>query len=128
MPFTSQDYLAAYAQLVAEGDRAGCRRLRAEMARAFAADPRTFADPPQPTAPVSPDVAADLKRTARAAVDWPATQQLRQQKRPTLGGTKTAFRFRDVARRRRVLAAFRAEKELADGLGAHQLPDSEPAD
>jgi hypothetical protein len=37
-------------------------------------------------------------------------------------------RFRDAGRRRRVIAAFRSEAELADGVGGRQLPDSEAAD
>jgi hypothetical protein len=41
---------------------------------------------------------------------------------------KTAARFRDVARRRRVIAAVKVEGELADGIGGVNLPDSEPAD
>ncbi len=81
-----------------------------------------------PAAPPPPDVAAGLRKDARAAVDWSATNAARQQKRPTLGATKTAFRFRDVARRRRVLAALKSEKELAAALGGHHGPDSEPWD
>jgi uncharacterized protein (TIGR02996 family) len=85
-----------------------------------------MSDPVPPEVPA--DVAAGLAKDARAAVDWPATRELRQARRPTLGGEKTAFRFRSVARRRRVLAALKTERELANAIGGHHLPDSEPAD
>jgi hypothetical protein len=128
--YTEGEYLAAYARLAAEGDAAGCDRLRRMMTTDHAGGPaRTFADAGSARgAPLPPEVASGLARDARAAVDWPGTNALRQVRRPTLGGSKTAFRFRDAARRRRVLASFRAEAELADGIGAHQLPDSEPGD
>src|SRR5262249_28779338 len=41
---------------------------------------------------------------------------------------KTARRFRNVARRRRVIAAVKVEGELATAIGGVNLPDSEPAD
>src|SRR5262249_29617400 len=44
------------------------------------------------------------------------------------GKAKHAARYKDQARRRRVLAAFRSEAELAASIQAVQLPDSEPAD
>jgi hypothetical protein len=47
--FTRDEYVAAYARLKAEGDRAGCERLRREMAGA----PATFAEPPVPDPPAA---------------------------------------------------------------------------
>ncbi len=93
-------------------------------------DAAQFADEPNlrdqlnsgaPAAPPPPDVAAGLRKDARAAVDWSAKRQAPKE-------VRMANRFRDVARRRRVLAGLKSEKELATGIGAHHGPDSEPWD
>jgi hypothetical protein len=47
---------------------------------------------------------------------------------PKPKAVRMAGRYRDCARRRRVIAAVRVEAELADAIDGYNLPDSEPAD
>lgn len=164
MKWTEAEFLAAYCRLIAEGDRAGCMRLRRMMSRQLDRAPAkerfadeededdegagaaVFADPPP--RPRNPPVITRLTpqekaRREQLVVSQYGPDELARRKRdsaaanreaysrtinPQLKATRAAFRFRDVARRRRVLAALRAEKELAAAIGAHHLPDSEPAD
>lgn len=180
--YSDEVLLAAYARLRAEGDEAGCRRIReiaqhqASGVHPFAERSRVFADPPakpinrrqQPTAPNNPLLATPLDQIGemdkltyfahRRALQGKTLDQYRQRLRERPEGTprpehessweshlannriayapdptvtkavRMANRYRDVARRRRVLAAIRHESEFASGLGGHHLPDSEPVD
>jgi hypothetical protein len=67
------------------------------------------------------------KQDARAAVDWEATAKQVKARAPSKQ-LKAATKYRDAARRRRVIKAVRNEGELATAIQGHNLPDSEPAD
>jgi len=56
-------------------------------------------------------------RPSKPAAQHPRPKQLR-----------AAARYRDPARRRRVIAAIKREAEVAKGIAAYNLEDSEPAD
>lgn len=63
-------------------------------------------------------------KDATAAEHYLATTPERAQPK----ALTAASRYKDVARRRRVIHAVKNESELAAAIGGHNLPDSEPAD
>ena len=85
--------------------------------------PQTDAPAPAPAPAAHPD-AARQQKDAAAAEHYLASAQ----ERPRSKAAAAADKYKDVARRRRVLAGVKNEGELAQAIGGHNNPDSEPAD
>jgi hypothetical protein len=88
--------------------------------------PHEVAGRPEPAAPAPPG-SPEPTTEPRHAAAW---KELRKQwdSEPESKHAAAARKYRDTARRRRVIKAVKNEGELAAAIGGHNLPDSEPAD
>lgn len=105
------------------------KQKAAHIPTGSAADTQTFAAPlnlrDRTLDRSGPSPAPATRKTAGPEiVDWSATRAARGANK----ATRAAAPYRDVARRRRVIASINSEKELASAIGGHHGPDSEPYD